>query len=75
MPVQDRAEWPAQELAAAVGLSAEALRRRIMFWVNQVAACPPPTLLHGNVEDIQGAFPILCCMPASIMASFGPLLH
>ena len=25
-----------EELAAAVGLSTEALRKRIMFWVNQV---------------------------------------
>ena len=35
VPVQTRAEWPAAQLAHAVGLSLEALRQRIMFWINQ----------------------------------------
>jgi hypothetical protein len=39
--VQDRAEWPAEELAIAVGLGADALRKRIMFWVNQVGRASP----------------------------------
>lgn len=33
--VQARAEWPAAQLAHVVGLSMEALRLRIMFWINQ----------------------------------------
>lgn len=35
LPVQARWEWPAAQLAHAVGLSTEALRARIMFWINQ----------------------------------------
>ena len=52
--VQDRAEWPAQELAAAVGLSADALRRRIMFWVNLVPTHAPLITLQRMLEHIQG---------------------
>ncbi len=34
-PIQARWDWPAAQLAHALGLSAEALRARIMFWINQ----------------------------------------
>jgi len=33
--VQARTEWPAAQLAHAVGLPVDALRARIMFWINQ----------------------------------------
>ena len=34
-PIQARWDWPAAQLAHALGLSGEALRARIMFWINQ----------------------------------------
>lgn len=57
LPVQARWEWPAAQLAHAVGLSTEALRARIMFWINQgvlteartaagLVSAPHPTKLH-----------------------------
>jgi hypothetical protein len=57
LPVQARGEWPAAQLAHAVGLSTEALRVRIMFWINQgvlteartaagLVSAPHPAMLH-----------------------------
>ena len=35
MHFQNRPEWPAGELAAKMGVAPDALRRKIIFWINQ----------------------------------------
>lgn len=35
MHFQTRPEWPAAELAERMGVAPDALRRKIVFWINQ----------------------------------------
>lgn len=37
MHFQSRPEWPAAELAEHMGVAPDALRRKIVFWINQGA--------------------------------------
>ncbi|KAK9907618.1 hypothetical protein WJX75_007065 [Coccomyxa subellipsoidea] len=55
MQFRARGEWPAAQLAHAVGLSTEALRVRIMFWINQGVLTEARTaagLLYTRCESL-----------------------
>ena len=55
---QDRASWRAAELAAALGTSPDALRRKIIFWINQGVlseAKADGALVYARNESLQSS--------------------
>lgn len=54
---QDRGSWPAAELAASLGTSPDALRRKIIFWINQgvlsESKAPDGGLTYARNESLQ----------------------
>lgn len=81
--MQARREWPAAQLAHAVGVPVDVLRARSMFWINQgviaeertaagLVRSPP---LASVAPMTPGADPLIpCVVVASLQADYRVLL-